>query len=165
MALRFPPRRAIALTTGFVVAALVVYFGWTSLTAPDTASVVDSLRAAGATVTEQPSSGGFGFLHGSPHHLLVNGQDVWMYEYPAPAVADVDASGISADGSTFHAGIGPFGAAAVVDYIAPPHFYKTGRVIALYVGRDAGTLRLLRQVFGPPFAGEDLAAGNVIMAA
>ncbi|HEX3270677.1 MAG TPA: hypothetical protein VHR15_08505, partial [Ktedonobacterales bacterium] len=144
MASRFPPRRAIALTAGFVAAALVVYVGWTSLTAPDTASVVDSLRAAGATVTERPSSGGFSFLHGSPHHLLVNGQDVWMYEYPAPALAEVDASSISADGSTFHTGIGPFGSTVIVDYIAPPHFYKTGRVIALYVGRDAETLRLLR---------------------
>jgi hypothetical protein len=165
MASRLLLRRIIALTAGFVVAALVVYFGWTSLTAPDTASVVDSLRAAGATVTERPSSGGFSFLHGSPHHLLVNGQDVWMYEYPAPALAEVDASSISADGSTFHTGIGPFGSTVIVDYIAPPHFYKTGRVIALYVGRDAETLRLLRQVFGPPFAGEDSAAGNVIMAA
>jgi hypothetical protein len=165
MASRLPPRRAIALTAGFVVAALVVYFGWMSLTAPDTASIVDSLRTAGATVTERPSSGGFSFLHGTPHHLLVNGQDVWMYDYPAPALAEVDASGISADGSTFHTGIGPFGSAAVVDYVAAPHFYKTGRVIALYVGRDAATLRLLLQVFGPPFAGEDSAAGNAIMAA
>ena len=66
MASRLPPRRAILLIAGFVVAALAVYFGWTSLTAPDTASVVRSLRAAGATVTEQPSGGGFGFLHGAP---------------------------------------------------------------------------------------------------
>jgi hypothetical protein len=165
MASRFSPRRAIALTGGFVAAALVVYFGWMSLTAPDMASVVESLRAAGALVTEQPSSGGFSFLHGSPHHLLVNGQEVWMYEYPAPAVAEVDASGISMDGSTYHSGIGPFGSATVVDFIAPPHYYKSGRVIALYVGRDTGTLGLLGQVFGPPFAGEDSAAGNVIMAA
>jgi hypothetical protein len=142
------------MIAGLAVAALTVYFGWTSLTAPDTATVMDSLRAAGATVTERPSGSGFSFLHGTPHHLLVNGQDVWMYEYPAPALAEVDASGISADGSTFHTGIGPFGSTVIVDYIAPPHFYKTGRVIALYVGRDADTPRLLRQVFGPPFAGE-----------
>jgi hypothetical protein len=153
MASRLSPRRAIALTAGFVVAALVVYFGWTSLTAPDTASVVDSLRTAGATVTEQESGGGFGFLHGAPHSLKVNGENVTVFEYAAPALADLDATTISADGSTFHTGVGPFGSAVVVDYVAPPHFYKTGRVIALYVGRDAETLRLLRQVFGPPFAG------------
>lgn len=165
MASRLPPRRAIALTAGFVVAALVVYFGWTSLTAPDTATVVDSLRAAGATVTEQESGGGFGFLHGAPHLLKVNGESVTVFGYAAPALADLDASGISADGSTFHTGIGPFGSTVIVDYIAPPHFYKTGRVIALYIGRDTETLRLLRQVFGPSFAGEDSAAGNAIMAA
>jgi hypothetical protein len=164
MVARLSPRRAIMMIAGLVVAGLAVYFGWTSLTSPDITSVVDSLRAAGATVTEQPSSSDVSFLHGSPHHLLVNGQDVWMYAYEAPAVADVDASGISADGSTYHTGIGPFGSAAVVDYDSPPHFYKTGRVIALYVGRDVETLRLLRLVFGPPFAGEDSAAGNAIMA-
>lgn len=152
------------MIAGLVVAALAVYFSWTSLTAPDTASVMDSLRAAGATVTEQESGGGFGFLHGAPHPLKVNGENVTAFEYAAPALADVDASSISADGSTFHTGIGPFGSTVIVDYIAPPHLYKTGRVIALYVGRDTGTLRLLRQVFGPPFAGEDSAAGNVIMA-
>jgi hypothetical protein len=153
------------MIAGFVVAALAVYVSWTSLTAPDTASVVDSLRAEGATVTERPSGTGFSFLHGTPYHLLVNEQDVWMYEYPAPALAEVDASGISVDGSTFHTGIGPFGSTVVVEYGAPPHFYKTGRVIALYVGRDAETLRLLRKVVGPPFAGEDSAVGNAIMAA
>src|SRR5215831_11260202 len=102
MASQLSPRRAIMMIAGLIVAGLAVYFGWTSLTAPDITSVVDSLRAAGATVTEQPSSGDVSFLHGSPHHLLVNGQDVWMYDYAAPAMADVDASGISADGSTYH---------------------------------------------------------------
>jgi hypothetical protein len=149
--------RIILLAASLVVAALIVYFTWTSLTAPTTASVVRSLRAAGATVTEQDSSAAFGFLHGSPHHLLVNGQDVWVFEYAAPALADLDAASMSPDGSTFHTGIGPFGATVMVDYVAPPHFYKTGRVIAYYVGRDAETLRLLRQTFGPPFAGTDAA--------
>jgi hypothetical protein len=159
------PGRAMLLIAVVIVAALAVYGVWTSLTAPDSASVVRSLHAAGATVTEQNSGGGASFLHGSPHHLLVNGQDVWVYEYPAPALADVDASSISADGSTYKTGIAPIGSAVTVDYVAPPHYYKIGRVIAFYVGRDAETLRLLRQVFGPPFAGTDAAASNVIMAA
>jgi hypothetical protein len=157
MTTRLSPRRAILLTAGFVVAALAVYFGWTSLTAADTATVVNSLRAAGATVTERESGGSFGFLHGSPHPLTVNGEDVTVFEYPMPALAELDASGVSADGSTFHTGSGPFGSAATVDFIAPPHFYQTGRVIALYVGNDAETLRLLWQVFGPPFAGTETA--------
>lgn len=165
MSTRLPPGRTILLAAGLVVAALGVYFGWTSLTAPDSASVVRSLRAAGAAVTEQPPSEGSSFLHGSAHHLLVNGQDVWVYEYAAPALVELDVGSVSADGSTFKNNFGPFGAAVTVDYIAPPHYYKTGRVIALYVGRDIATLRLLRQVFGPPFAGSDAAASNAIMAA
>ena len=153
MATRLSPRRAILLIAGFVVAALVVYFGWSSLTAPDTASVVNSLRAAGATVTEQPADTGDFVFHGSKHHLLVNGQNVWVYEYATPALAELDASHISPDGSTVHTGIGPFGAALNVDWVAAPHFYKVGRVIVEYFGSDAETLRLLRQVCGSPFAG------------
>lgn len=162
---RLSPRRILALVAGITAAALTVYFGWTSLTAPDATSVVRSLRAAGATVTEQESGGSVGFLHGAPHPLKVNGEDVTIFEYGAPALADLDASTISADGSTFHNGFGPFGSVIMVDYIAPPHFYKTGRVIALYVGSDAETLRLLREVFDPPFAGHNSAAGNAILLA
>ncbi len=165
MLTRFSPGRAIPLVAAIFVSALAIYLGWTSLTAPDTASVVRSLREAGATVTEQTPSDGSGFLHGSAHHLLVNGQDVWVYEYAAPALAEIDASGISADGSTHRTGIGPFGSVVTVDYVAPPHYYKTGRVIAFYVGRDAEALRLLRQVFGPPFAGDIATTSDVILVA
>jgi len=150
---RLSPRRAILLIAGFVATALVVYFGWTSVTAPDAASVVNSLREAGATVTEQPPDTGESFFHGSKHHLWVNGQNVWVYEYATPALAEIDASNISPDGSTVHTGIGPYGATLNVDWIAAPHFYKVGRVIVEYVGSDIETLRLLRQVAGPPFAG------------
>jgi len=165
MATRLPPRRAILLIAGFMVIALVVYFGWSSLTAPDAASVVNSLREAGATVKERDSGGSFGFLHGAPHPLTVNGEDVTVFEYAAPALAEVDASSISSDGSTFNTGIGPLGSTVIVDYIAPPHFYKIGRVIALYVADDIETLRLLREVFGPPFAGAtsaEAAQANIV---
>ncbi len=96
MLTRLSPGRAIPLVAAIIVSALAIYLGWTSLTAPDIASDVRSLREAGATVTEQTPSDGSGFLHGSAHHLLVNGQDVWVYEYAAPALAEIDASGISA---------------------------------------------------------------------
>ncbi|HEX3270000.1 MAG TPA: hypothetical protein VHR15_05080, partial [Ktedonobacterales bacterium] len=84
---------------------------------------------------------------------LVDGQNVWVYEYATPALADLDASNISPDGSTVHTGIGPFGATYDVDWIAAPHFYKIGRVIIEYFGSDAETLLLPWQVCGSPFAG------------
>jgi hypothetical protein len=165
MSLRVSPRRAVALVASLVFATLAVNIVWTSLTSTDAASAVRALRMAGATVGERESGGGFSFLHGAPHPLLVNGQEVTVFEYAAPALADLDAASVSPDGSTFHTGVGPFGSTVIVDYIAPPHFYKSGRVIVLYVGQDAGILRLLRQIFGPPFAGADAAAGDAIMAA
>jgi len=35
-----------------------------------------------------------------------------------------------------------------------PHFYKTGRIIVLYVGSDEQILTLLQSVMGAQFAGQ-----------
>jgi hypothetical protein len=35
-----------------------------------------------------------------------------------------------------------------------PHFYKAGRIIALYIGSDKTIVGLLERVLGPQFAGK-----------
>ena len=40
-----------------------------------------------------------------------------------------------------------------VDWVAKPHFYRSGTLIILYVGDDAATRQLLSAVVGPAFAG------------
>jgi hypothetical protein len=42
---------------------------------------------------------------------------------------------------------------SMVTWINTPHFYKTGRIIALYVGSDQTILSLLEKVLAPQFAG------------
>ncbi|GAB4577342.1 MAG: hypothetical protein Fur0022_00730 [Anaerolineales bacterium] len=108
-------------------------------------SLVEALRAAGATVepadpVSQPFFGPEGQV------LKVNGQDVQVFEYPDDAAAERDAETISPDGSST--------TTTMITWIDAPHFYKTGKLIVLYVGSEEGTLQLLESVLGPQFAGQ-----------
>ncbi|MCI0830660.1 MAG: hypothetical protein J4N67_11045, partial [Chloroflexi bacterium] len=38
-------------------------------------------------------------------------------------------------------------------WVAPPHYYKAGRLIALYVGSDNDVIDALQDAMGPRFAG------------
>jgi hypothetical protein len=46
------------------------------------------------------------------------------------------------------------GRAVHVDWIGPPHWFRQGRAIVLYLGRHGPTLAILRRVLGPQFAGQ-----------
>lgn len=110
----------------------------------DYVSLVDHLRAAGATVVPtstvtQP------FFAVSGQVITVNGEQIQVYEYPNEDDASADASRISPDGGT----VGN----AMVDWIAPPHFYKQGRLIVLYVGTNVSVMHTLETILGPQFAG------------
>ena len=109
----------------------------------DQASLVKALQAAGATVTlngaiEQP------FLHGAGTQVTVDGQDVQVFEYPTGAAAQTDAAKLA----DVLAGKGT----TMVNWVATPHAYQAGRLVALYIGDDAVMLQRLRQVLGPPVA-------------
>jgi hypothetical protein len=91
----------------------------------DYVSLVDHLRGVGATVVHtgsvtQP------FFAVSGQVITVNGEQVQIYEYADEETANADAARISVDGGT----IGN----TIVDWSAPPHFYKKGQLIVLYVG-------------------------------
>jgi hypothetical protein len=42
---------------------------------------------------------------------------------------------------------------SMVTWVATPHFYKKGRILVLYIGDNAETLKALESVLGPQFAG------------
>jgi len=118
-------------------------------TVNDQVSLIDALRNAGANVqigdtVEQP------FLSVSGTLLTVNGADVQVFEYENEAAAQADVAKIA---DTF-AGRGT----TMISWVASPHAYHSGRVIALYVGDDAATLKLLEGVLGTPVAELDLPA-------
>jgi hypothetical protein len=117
----------------------------------DQVSLIDALRSKNLTVD---ISGGISqpFLHpqsGTTIRLsggaLAAPADVQLFEYGSAASAETDAHQIRADGSG--------NATAIVDWVAPPHFFLKGRVMAIYVGTDPAVVSLLQSLLGAQFAG------------
>ena len=111
----------------------------------DYISLVDGLRAAGALVVpegevSQPFFAVVGYA------LRVTDATVQVFEYEDEAAAQAEAGRVSPDGSSI-------GTTAVL-WVAPPHFFASGRVLVLYLGDDPGVLDLLQSVLGPQFAGQ-----------
>jgi hypothetical protein len=113
-------------------------------TAQDYAGLVSALEAAGATVeaageVQQP-------FFGPPGQVIkVNGADVQVFEYPEAEVVAHDADQVANDGSSI--------GTQVMMWMATPHFYKSGKLIVLYVGDDGTVISLLIRALGPQFAG------------
>lgn len=110
----------------------------------DQAGFITALEAAGATVElgepiSQPLFGVEGNI------IKVNETDVQVFEYEGVEEMELDSSQITSDGSS--------SATTVITWIDTPHFYKSGRLIVLYVGRNEAILSLLESALGPPFAG------------
>ncbi len=110
----------------------------------DYISLVDNLRAAGATVepagdVEQP------FFSVKGQVIKVNGQDIQVFEYADDIAADTEAALVSPDGGSIGTTM-PF-------WVAPPHFYKAGRIIVLYIGENGAVIDVLESVLGVQFAG------------
>jgi hypothetical protein len=149
---------------GLLLLAVVLIVGglgaYTQVTAFSYADLLAALRARGAAVQEHSTASALTF-QGAGHGLLVNGAELAAYAYRTALAAQYDASRVSADGSTFRSGIWPFGGTAVtVDWIAPPHHYRRGRVIVSYIGDDSAITALLTSVLGPQFAGGSAPVGS-----
>ena len=109
----------------------------------DYVSLVDNLRGAGAAIdpadnVSQP------FFAPQGQVLTVNGEDVQAFEFASAEEADAVAETVSADGSSI--------GTSMVGWVAPPHFYKAGKLIVLYVGCDSDLINVLQETMGPQFA-------------
>ena len=108
-------------------------------------ALVDTLHAMGLTVElagkiRQP------FFSAQGEVVGVNGYEVEVFEYPDATAAEADASLVSADGGS----VGP----TLVHWVAPPHFYRRGRLLVVYIGEDPAVAEALESVLGPQFAGQ-----------
>ena len=80
---------------------------------------------------------------------------VQTWELASEAAAERAAAKVSADGYNIAIAVpGRPGSVVHVDWIAPPHWFRKGRVILLYLGRDRATLAALTDVLGRQFAGQ-----------
>lgn len=116
--------------------------------------LADSLRKGGATVETGEDT--FPFDEKRPifsvdvRNIEINGENISVLEYDDEATARTETEIISPDGFGFTTP----DFAAQVDWIAPPHFYRSGRIIVLYVGRNQVIIDLLNSILGPQFAGD-----------
>jgi hypothetical protein len=111
-------------------------------------SFVDNLRAAGAMVEHEtlPQVIVQDFFSVTGQVFKVNGEEVQLFEYSSQSGAEAEAALVSPDGSSIGTSM-PF-------WVAPPHFYKAGRIIVLYVGENKAVMEALDKVLGPQFAGK-----------
>ena len=114
----------------------------------DYASLIDNLRKAGAVV-EPGGEVAPDFLSAKRMLISVNDSNVQVWEYDDAAAADAEAVLISPDGSSVHTAT----KITLVEWIAPPHFYRAGKLIVLYVGESEAVTVVLERVLGPQFAG------------
>lgn len=110
----------------------------------DYVSLVDALRATGATVEpveglQQP------FFDPLAQVVEVNGERVQIFEFSDEEAAVAAAETVSPGGSSI--------GTTMLTWQDTPHFYRVDRLIVLYVGSDEDMLTLLQQAVGEPFAG------------
>jgi hypothetical protein len=122
----------------------------------DYASLIDNLRKAGAVV-EPRGEVSPDFLSGKRSVMSLNGSNVQVWEYEDEAAADVEAAFISTDGFSVRTDT----KITLAEWIAPPHFYKAGKLIVLYVGESEAITVVLERVLGPQFAGPVISSGGL----
>jgi hypothetical protein len=105
---------------------------------------IEALRAQGMDAEKgDPVEQAFFSVIGDS--INFDGESVQVFEYDSAETMESDAVLVDADGS-------PIGT-SMINWVATPHFYKKGRILVLYIGDNAETLKLLESVLGPQFAG------------
>ena len=111
----------------------------------DQASLLFGLQSAGATA-ELGDTVIQDFFTPEGSIVTVNGADIQVFEYENAEAMESEASQVAPDGGSV--------GTSMMMWVEAPHFYKSGRIIVLYIGSDTATLDLLQSVMGSQFAGQ-----------
>jgi hypothetical protein len=114
---------------------------------PQTVALIVRLQAAGLETRflELMESRSYPFVSVRAVRLEVASENVYTFEFETTAAAEAEARGISADGHRV--------GSSFVSWISDPHFYRSDRMIVLYVGQSERIRNALVQAAGPQFAG------------
>jgi hypothetical protein len=107
--------------------------------------LVKDLRAQGATVEVTHDRVPQPFFSVAARIVNVNGQGVQIFEYAQASKAGNEAKRVSSNGMTI--------GTSKPSWLSTPHFFKTKKLIVLYVGDDQTILRILQSSLGKQFAG------------
>jgi hypothetical protein len=111
----------------------------------DLVRLTAKLRRQGAAVVLTNERVSQPFFSATGRIVKINGEGVQVFQYPRPSTADADAKKVSADGSSIGTN--------KPSWMAPPHFFKSGKFLVLYVGGNQTVLKVLQGVLGSQFAG------------
>ena len=144
----------LASALAFIIAVVI-----TTIVGPkpvtDYSTLLDYLRDSGASVVEKGELGWSFFCDGPEGRgVAVNESNIDAYEYTSAEAMEAEASFVSPDGYGINKNWGD-GMSCIqhVGWMAPPHFYKSGRIIVLYIGEDDSIMSLLKNGLGRQFAG------------
>ncbi len=113
----------------------------------ETIALATTLEREGASVTfaEVMSMSAHPYFRMPAARYVVNGENLYAFEYETESAAATEASRIAPDGASV--------GTTQISWVSDPHFYRAGRVVVLYVGRQSSTLGLLQRVLGQQIAG------------
>ncbi len=121
--------------------------GETPIPGPETRALAASLERQGASVTfaEAMPASAHPYFRVQAARYVLNGENLYAFEYGSGAEATADATRIAADGASI--------GTTRISWVSDPHFYRSGNLIVLYVGRTSPILALLQSVLGQQIAG------------
>ena len=128
-----------------VLSQHLVHSAATGKSSRDLVRLTQKLRRQGASVVLTKEKVSQPFFSVSGRIVKINGEGVQVFEYPGPSAVDADAKQVGADGTTI--------GTSKPSWMAPPHFFKSGRFLVLYVGGNQTVLNVLRGALGGQFAG------------
>ncbi len=115
----------------------------------DYSSFIGNLKAAGFTVREGERTEG-DQLFRAGQRVFIDGARISTYEFPTEKALVEWRSSVSQDGYSIPT---RGGGVAMVEWVAPPHFYDAGTLLVLYFGDRPVILDGLAYLLGPQFAG------------
>lgn len=108
---------------------------------------IEALKKKGFTVKTEEKIKPY-YFSVQAETVRANGEKILFFEYQDQDAMEKDASYVSPDGSAVENKSEP------VDWVSDPHFYKKGKLIALYVGDNINLIRALEDLMGKQFAGK-----------
>lgn len=115
-----------------------------------------ALEAKGAIVVNTGEESG-GTFNTTMIKILLNGEQVEVYDFTSASAASAAAATVSADGTIITSEDTP---PIAIDFLYQPHYYQQDDVIIVYTGDNAEVITLLRETFGEEFAGDKDPVGD-----
>jgi hypothetical protein len=109
------------------------------------ARLIAKLRAQGARASSTGERVRQPFFSVSGRIMKINNENIQVFEYSNPATTQSQAKRVSPNGKTI--------GATKPSWMSTPHFFKSNKLIIIYVGDDQVILRILRAELGEQFAG------------